>query len=57
MTKDPRMTDVPNNREPLQDRHLNTQKKQKKPFLPPRVTKHGSLPKVTGQSFVGTFSP
>ena len=30
---------------------------QKKLFTPPRVTKHGSLPKVTGQTFVGTFSP
>lgn len=30
--------------------------KGKKRFVPPRVTKHGSLPKVTGQ-FIGTFSP
>jgi hypothetical protein len=36
---------------------LSQKKPQKKAFRPPCVTEHGSLPKVTGQTFVGTFSP
>ena len=42
---------------PPESSDLTAAGEPKEPFVPPIVSTLGSLPDVTGQDFIGTFSP